>query len=110
MQALPYVSNFKLRIFLKVKKNLNFLKRADFFIAGMAAQGDEVTGRVLMGDNTGGGAFGLQNKGVWTSSVLPCILQIQLAVCKLNSDLCKIQFAPDLPQRLTTAQVGVCLY
>jgi len=43
----------------------------------MTAQRDEVTGRVLMGDNTGGGAFGLQlirlqNDGVWTSSVLPC--------------------------------------
>jgi hypothetical protein len=44
----------------------------------MKAQCDEGGGRILLGDNTGGGAVMLksirfQSFGVWISSGLPCI-------------------------------------
>jgi len=48
------------------------LKRAEFFLAGMNAQRDQGSVRILLGDNTGGGAvrlwpIGFQCVGVWIS-------------------------------------------
>jgi hypothetical protein len=78
MQALTDIRNFQVTYFLKEGKNDVIFETHRFFIAGMKAQRGEGTGRVLMGDNTGGGCFGLllirlQNGGVWTSFVLPRI-------------------------------------
>jgi hypothetical protein len=47
---------------------------------GMKAQGDKGCGRILLGDNTGGGAFvlrsiGFQCAGFWFSTGLPCICE-----------------------------------
>jgi hypothetical protein len=77
-QALPDTRNFKLRIFLKVKLK-NFFKLPIFYCR-VTAQRDEVRGRVLMGDNAGGGAFGqqlirMQNDGVWTFKCTPLYIQ-----------------------------------
>ena len=39
------------------------MKRAEFFLAGMKAQRDQGSVRILLGDNTGGGAVRLWPNG-----------------------------------------------
>ena len=53
------------------------MKRAPFFLTGIGVQGNEGGGRILLDDNTGGGAVTLrplrfQWVGVWISTGLPC--------------------------------------
>jgi hypothetical protein len=74
----------------------------------MKAQWDEGGGRVLLGDNTGGGTFMLwpiryQCVGVWISSGLGSMYK-QLTLRTLNYDLNRAF------REVTTAQVGGCLY
>ena len=67
-------TQFKFTQFLKKSKILTFLKKpTEFFSAGMKAHGDEGGGRILLGDNTGGGRSGSSVFGVWISTGLPCI-------------------------------------
>jgi hypothetical protein len=41
-------------------KYVTFFKHTEFFLAEMKAQGDEGGGRILLGDNTGGGVVMLR--------------------------------------------------
>jgi len=57
---------------------LTLLKGAEFFRAGMKVQRDEGDGRILLGDNTGGGTvrlwpIKLRCVGVWISTILSYI-------------------------------------
>ena len=63
-------------------------------------QRDEGGGRILLGDNTGGGAVMLQCDGAWISAVLPyTYIRTQLTVGLLNTDLSKMRHSPYLPKR-----------
>jgi hypothetical protein len=57
-QTLPDLRNLRRAIFNKIKKKRNniFETRSDHLIAVTKAQWDECGGRILLGDNTGGGA------------------------------------------------------
>jgi hypothetical protein len=67
----------------------------------------------MLGDNTGGGVFmlrpnRLQCVVVWISTVLLCTyVYSRTYVVILNSDLPKIRFAPDLPERDYRVSRGV---
>jgi hypothetical protein len=74
-QTLPDLRDFKLHTFKitqfsKVETINIFKKRVEFFRAVVKAQWDEGGGRLLLGDNTGGGAVmlrpvGFQRVGFW---------------------------------------------
>jgi hypothetical protein len=59
-----------------------FKKRAEIFLAGIKEQLDEGDGRILLGDNTGGGTVMLrpitfQRVEVWAPTRLSCIRPIR---------------------------------
>ena len=80
--------------------------RPEFFLAGMKAQRDKGGGRILLGDNTGGGAVILrtvrfQFGAVWIPAGLPCIYTYSWShICHLfSSHFRKIRLELDLAQR-----------
>jgi hypothetical protein len=79
----------------------------------MKAQWSESRGRILRGDNTGGGAVTLppvrfQCIGVWFSAGLSCMYTHNWP-CILSSDLRRIRLALNLPERYCCASRGVSI-
>jgi hypothetical protein len=83
---------------------MQFLKkRAELFLTGMKAQLDEDSGRILLGDNTGGRTVMLrqitfQYAGIGIPTVFPCV-HIYWVICIIISNLRKNRLAPILPDR-----------
>ena len=72
----------------------HFQKRTEIFLSRLKAQWEKSGGRILLGDNTGGGKFmlrpiSLQCAGIWISAGPP-FTYIKLAVCAINSKLHRI--------------------
>jgi hypothetical protein len=88
-------------------EGITFLKRAPDLSWGECKRCDEGDGRILLGENKGGGTVLLrpikfQGVGVWILTGPSCIhththTHTQLAKCILNSDLHKIRLGPYLP-------------
>jgi len=82
--------------------------REGFFLAGMIAIAlrGECGGRVLLDDNTGGGAviprpFRFQFVAAWTATGFPYIhTPTQLTVRVFSSDWRAVRLAPNLPERI----------
>jgi len=95
-QTLPDLRNFKLdnfrRIIFKTEKNNIFEKRTDFFLEGMRAQWVEGSGRILLGDKTGGGAFMLRRMK------FQCV-EVKLDSLHIHAELtiCMFRHASDFP-------------
>jgi len=81
--------------------------RTVFILAGVTAQLDGGSSKILLGDNSGGGAVTLslinvQRVEVWT--LTPTHTHIQLTTCIISSNFCQTF------QNVTITQGAVCLY
>jgi len=70
----------------------------------MIAQGDECDGRILLGDDRGGGAVKLRPirfrcVAVWFSAAPSCQYLHIRKIYIMQTDLRKIRLAPDIPVR-----------
>lgn len=77
----------------------------------MKEQRHECDGRILLGDNTSGGAvvlrpIRLQCVAVWISTGF---YVVQLTIRILNFDVCKIRRMPHLPELVTSVEECLCL-
>jgi len=84
------LSNFRLTRFQKVIQVLKiyiFERRAEFLGAGMKVQWKENGGRIMLGDNTGGGVVGLRQ-----ITFLDVGFQLDCLVCAYISDSIYSQF------------------
>jgi hypothetical protein len=84
------------------------------FLEGMKAQADEGGGRILLGDNTGGGAIMLrpirfQLVGVLDLTGLPCIYMYSWAYVYWIATCAKFDLRRTF-RNVTTAYVGEVLY
>jgi hypothetical protein len=95
------------------------LKRAEFFLPGMKAQSDKRSVRIMLGDNTSGGAvmlrpIGVQCVGVWISSGPGCSVlgfgfHLDRCVQTHLFDRMYTQIRPGLKLTESTASIGGCL-
>ena len=81
---------------------VTFFKHAEFFHAEMKAQGDEGGGRILLGDNTGGGVVKLRPS------------RFQCVVIRISSglpfiDLCSVPTVPKFDLDWTIQKVTTCI-
>jgi hypothetical protein len=95
VQTLPYWRDCKLRIFshTQLRENKIRWKASRIFLSGIEKQRNEGGGRIMLGNNTSGGAvmrrmIRFPCFGMWVSTGLPCV-EHTLNTRTLNSDLCR---------------------